>query len=98
MVELASSLIPVDTDLVFACPADFPDTPQVLQISRDISWAKLVLAFVLGAASAVLLALVAPQAPAAAVTEAVGADCDVQDRHQATAKAMQSVQLSEVAR
>lgn len=97
MVELASSLIPVDTDVVFDCPTDFPDAPSETSC-RETSWGKLTLAFVLGAASAVLLALVAPQAPAAAVTEAVGADCDVQDQHQAMAKAMQSALLHEVER
>lgn len=74
MVELASSLIPVDTDLVFDCPADLPGMHEEVQPHRDTAWAQLVLAFVLGAAAMVLLALVSPHAPAAAVTEAVGAD------------------------
>lgn len=82
MVELASSLIPVDTDLVFDCPADFPDTHEQVQPHGDTTWAPLVLAFVLGAAAMVLLALVFPHAPAAAVTEAVGADmCMSQPLH-----------------
>ncbi|MBS0367606.1 MAG: hypothetical protein JSS57_00230 [Proteobacteria bacterium] len=84
MVELASSLIPVDTDLVFDCPADLPGMHEQEQEQphRDTAWAQLVLAFVLGAAAMVLLALVFPHAPAAAVTEAVGADmCTSQPLH-----------------
>lgn len=84
MVELASSLIPVDTDVVFTCPAGFPDSHQE-QADRSTSWSQLVLAFVLGAAAAVLLAIVAPPAPASAATEAVGADCDAHNQNQTTA-------------
>lgn len=78
VVELAGSLVPVDTDLVFTCPAGLPDAPAdhpAVPIDRSTAWAKLVLAFVLGAAAAVLLAIVTPPAPAF-VTDATGADCD----------------------
>lgn len=79
VVELASSLIPVDTDLVFACPPDLVEpTPVVATLSTtaERNFGRLVLAFVLGAAAAVLLALAVPPAPAA-VSDATGADCDI---------------------
>lgn len=84
MVELASSLIPVDTDLVFACPPELVEpTPVVATLSttaeQTIKWRHSfyqILAFILGAAAAVLLALAVPPAPAA-VSDATGADCDI---------------------
>lgn len=77
MVELASSLIPVDTDLVFPCPpALLADTaPAAATEPSPTPFARLVLAFVLGAAAAVLLALSVPAAPAASYG-VIGADCD----------------------
>lgn len=77
MVELASSLIPVDTDLVFPCPpALLADTaPAAATEPSPTPFARLVLAFVLGAAAAVLLALSVPAAPAASYGS-IGADCE----------------------
>lgn len=78
VVELSSSLVPVDTDLVFACPPELVEaTPVVatLEATPENSLGRLVLAFILGAAAAVLLALAVPPAPAE-VSDALGADCD----------------------
>ena len=77
MVELASSLVPVDTDLVFACPPEIVSTAPVDAAIDPVvtPFSRLVLAFVAGAPAAVLLALSVQPAPAA--VSAVGADCDM---------------------
>lgn len=82
MVELASSLIPVDTDLVFSCPTALLDDAAQASAPEPspTSFARLVLAFVLGAAAAVLLALSVPAAPATSYG-VIGADCDAPATH-----------------
>ena len=77
MVELSSSLIPVDTDLVFPCPTALLDDAAQASAPEPgpTPFARLVLAFVLGAAAAVVLALSVPAAPAASYG-VIGADCD----------------------
>lgn len=82
MVELSSSLIPVDTDLVFPCPTALLDDAAQASAPEPgpTPFARLVLAFVLGAAAAVLLALSVPAAPAASYG-VIGADCDAPATH-----------------
>lgn len=73
MVELASSLVPVDTDIVmqFDLLADsarrdasqaYDSAPEAYtyRCPADVRWWVIALAFVLGFAAAVLLALVTP--------------------------------------
>lgn len=72
MVELASSLIPVDTDVVMRLDTHPDDarreasqaygTPEMCtyHFSANVRWWVIALAFVLGFAAAVLLALVQP--------------------------------------